>query len=161
MKSFTEKCESTSVPARTLLFAVTVNGRFSTVARLSYSGSNSICDSFEPVSSVSQPSFPVIPEPCLSDHVVVLCGRAQKLVDGTGSVSSEIRLLQPKIEIYRRRAGRSAITKIGRVAYQSAAQRWRRFVAWLRYNTLYIRLPKRGKRAAPPSGGNNVYNSPS
>jgi hypothetical protein len=43
MKSFTEKCESTSVPARTLLFAVTVNSRFFTAARLSYSGSNSIC----------------------------------------------------------------------------------------------------------------------
>ncbi len=71
--------------------------------------------------------------------------RAQKLVDSTESVSSEIRLLQAKIEIYRRRAGRSAITKIGRVAYQSAAQRWRRFVAWLRYNTLYVKIPKRGE----------------
>jgi hypothetical protein len=77
--------------------------------------------------------------------LAVRLSRAQKLVDGTESVSSEITLLQAKIEIYRRRAGRSAITKIGRVAYQSAAQRWRRFVAWLRYNTLYISLPKRGE----------------
>ena len=68
--------------------------------------------------------------------LAVRLSRAQKLVDGTESVSSEIRLLQAKIEIYRRRAKRAAITKIGRVAYQSAAKRWRRFVAWLRYNTL-------------------------
>jgi hypothetical protein len=71
--------------------------------------------------------------------------RAQKLVDGTALVSSEIRLLQAKTEIYRRRAKRAAITKIGRVAYQSAAERWRHFVAWLRYHTLYLRPPNRGE----------------
>jgi hypothetical protein len=77
--------------------------------------------------------------------LAVRLSRAQKLVDGTELVSSEIRLLEAKVEIYRRRAKRSAITKIGRVAYQSAAERWRRFVAWLRYNTLYLRLPNRGE----------------
>jgi hypothetical protein len=77
--------------------------------------------------------------------LAVRLSRAHKLVDDTESVASEIKLLQAKIEIYRRRAVRSAITRIGRVAYQSAARRWRRFVAWLRYNTLYIKFPKRGE----------------
>jgi hypothetical protein len=69
---------------------------------------------------------------------------SQKLVDETKSTSSEIRLLQTKIEIYRRRAGRSAVTRIGRVEYRLAAQRWRRFIEWMRYNILYIKVPKRG-----------------
>jgi hypothetical protein len=77
--------------------------------------------------------------------LAVRLSRAQKLVDGAALVSSEIRLLQAKIEVYRRRAKRAAITKIGRIAYQSAAKRWRRFVAWLRYHTLYLRPPKRGE----------------
>ncbi len=71
--------------------------------------------------------------------------KARNLVDAAQSISMEIRLLQFKIELYRKRAKRAAISKIGRVAYQSAAQRWRRFVAWLRYNTLYLRIPKRGE----------------
>lgn len=74
--------------------------------------------------------------------LAVRLSRAQKLVDGT---ALEIRLLQAKIEIYRRRAKRAAITKIGGIAYQSAAKRWRRFVTWLRYNTLYLRPPNRGE----------------
>jgi hypothetical protein len=71
--------------------------------------------------------------------------RAQKLVDATQSISTEIRLLQFKIELYRKRAKRSAIARIRRLEYQSSAERWRRFVAWLRYNTLYLRLPERGE----------------
>jgi hypothetical protein len=71
--------------------------------------------------------------------------RAQKLVDTTESISAEIRLLQFKIELYRKRANRSAIARTGRLEYQSAAERWRRFVAWLRYNILYVNMPKRGE----------------
>jgi hypothetical protein len=71
--------------------------------------------------------------------------RVQKLSDVTQSISTEIRLLQFKIELYRKRAKRAAIVKIGRFEYQSAAERWRRFVAWLRYNSLYLRLPERGE----------------
>jgi hypothetical protein len=71
--------------------------------------------------------------------------KAQKLVDATQSISTEIRLLQFKIELYRKRAKRSAIATTKRLEYQSSAERWRRFVAWLRYNTLYLRLPERGE----------------
>jgi hypothetical protein len=76
--------------------------------------------------------------------------RAKKLIDTAESVSIEFELLRFKIETYRKRARRSATARIGALDYQSAAQRWRRFIAWLRYNTLYIRLPKRGeaRRAA-------------
>ena len=70
--------------------------------------------------------------------------RAQKLIDITESVSAEIKLLEAKIEIYRKRAKRSAITRIGKVAYQALAERWRRFVACLRYNFLYINIRVRG-----------------
>jgi hypothetical protein len=77
--------------------------------------------------------------------LAVRLSRAQKLVDGTELVSSEIRLFQAKIEMYRRRAKRAAITTIGMIAYQLAAERWRRFVGWLRYNTLYLRPPNRGE----------------
>jgi hypothetical protein len=71
--------------------------------------------------------------------------KSQKLVDCTESISSRTKSLQEKIEIYRRRAARSATRKIGTVLYQSAAKRWRRFVDWLRYNALYVKLPKRGE----------------
>jgi hypothetical protein len=71
--------------------------------------------------------------------------RAQKLVDATQSISTEIRLLQFKIELYRKRAKRSAIASTRRLEYQSAAERWRRFVAWLRYNILYVNVPNRGE----------------
>jgi len=47
--------------------------------------------------------------------LAVRLSRAQKLVDGSELVSSEIRLLQAKIEIYRKRAKRAATTRIGRI----------------------------------------------
>jgi hypothetical protein len=71
--------------------------------------------------------------------------RAQKLVDTTESISAEIELLQFKIETYRKRAKRSATARVGATEYQSAAGRWRRFAAWLRYNVLYVNFPKRGE----------------
>jgi hypothetical protein len=71
--------------------------------------------------------------------------RSQKLVDATNATSAEIGLLQLKIELYRKRAKRSAIARIGRLEYQSAAEHWRRFVGWLRYNILYVNVPKRGE----------------
>jgi hypothetical protein len=72
---------------------------------------------------------------------------AQRLVDTTESGSAEIELLQFKIETYRKRARRSATARIGALDYQSTAGRWR-FVAWLRYNVLYVNLPKRGEPRA-------------
>jgi hypothetical protein len=68
-----------------------------------------------------------------------------KLVDTAESVSAEIEKLQFKIETYRKRAKRSATARIGAPDYQSTATRWRQFVAWLRFNLLYVNLPKRGE----------------
>ena len=64
--------------------------------------------------------------------------RARKLVDNTDAVSAEIRMLGSKIERYRKRAKRAVIAKAaGSLEYKSIADRWRRNLAWLRYNTLY------------------------
>ena len=71
-------------------------------------------------------------------------GRSRKLVEVTDGVSTEIKLLQVKIERYRKRAKRSAIAKLGRLEYSAIARRWRRNVAWLRCNCLCIRRPKFG-----------------
>jgi hypothetical protein len=68
--------------------------------------------------------------------------RSRKLVDITLAVSIDMKLLATKIEAYRKRVKRLAIAKIGALEYQSIAGRWRRNVAWLRYNTLYTKLPK-------------------
>ena len=68
--------------------------------------------------------------------------RSRKLVDIAQAVSIDMKLLATKIETYRKRVKRLAIAKIGAIEYQSIAGRWRRNVAWLRYNTLYPKLPK-------------------
>jgi hypothetical protein len=70
--------------------------------------------------------------------------RSQKLVDLTESSSREADLIHRKIEIYRKRAKRSATARLGASEYQAIALRWRRFVDWTRYNCLYLTLPKRG-----------------
>ena len=59
--------------------------------------------------------------------------------------SEEIKLLQAKIEIYRKRAKRAAIAKIGKISYQISAECWQSFVAWCRYHLLYFKLPNRGQ----------------
>jgi hypothetical protein len=71
--------------------------------------------------------------------------RAQKLIDTAESVSAEAELLRFKIETYRKRAKRSATARIGAPDYRSTAARWWQFVAWLRFNLLYVSVPKRGE----------------
>jgi hypothetical protein len=73
-------------------------------------------------------------------------GRSRKLVDITQSVSIDMKPLATKIETYRKRVKRLTIAKVGAIEYRSIAGRWRRNVAWLRYNTLYTKLPKGPKR---------------
>jgi hypothetical protein len=52
--------------------------------------------------------------------------------------------LASKLETYRKRAKRAAIAKLGAVRYQQAAKRWKNFAAWVRFNLLQFKLPKRG-----------------
>src|ERR1035437_4677334 len=67
--------------------------------------------------------------------------KAHKPSDTTAVSSAAVKQLQKKIERYRRRAKRAAIRKEGKNSYQETAERWRRFVAWARYNLLYFKLP--------------------
>jgi len=63
----------------------------------------------------------------------------------TEAVSAGVKLLEAKIERYRRRAKSAAVKLVGKSVYEGSAQRWREFQAWSRYNLLYFRLPDRGK----------------
>ena len=59
--------------------------------------------------------------------------------------SSEIKLLQAKIETYRKRAKRAAIANAGQVSYQVSAECWQSFVTWCRYHLLYFKPLNRGQ----------------
>jgi hypothetical protein len=55
--------------------------------------------------------------------------------------SPEMKRLRSKLEKYRRRGMRAAIDKVGKVAYQDAADQWVKFVFWCRFNLLYFKMP--------------------
>jgi hypothetical protein len=63
----------------------------------------------------------------------------------TEAVPAGVKLLEAKIERYRRRAKSAAVKLVGKSVYEGSAQRWRGFQAWSRYNLLYFKLPNRGK----------------
>ena len=71
--------------------------------------------------------------------------KAHRSAGPTQVKPDEIRLLQAKIEAYRKRAKRAAIMRAGKSEYEAAARRWKRFAAWSRYNLMYFKLPKRGQ----------------
>jgi hypothetical protein len=55
-----------------------------------------------------------------------------------------VRLLERKLELYRKRTKRKAISAHGKDAYDDAAANWRRFSKWMHYNLLYLKIPRRG-----------------
>jgi hypothetical protein len=57
---------------------------------------------------------------------------------------AERKQLASKLETYRKRTKRAAIAKLGAIEYKQAANRWKNFNAWLRFNLLQFKLPKRG-----------------
>jgi hypothetical protein len=71
--------------------------------------------------------------------------KARTLVGNAEVISTEIRLLQTKLETYRKRAKCAATARMGKAGYRLAADRWRRFLAWSRYTLLYTKLPPRGQ----------------
>jgi hypothetical protein len=71
--------------------------------------------------------------------------KAHRSTEPTQVKPDEIRLLQAKIEAYRKRAKRAAIVRAGKSEYEAAAKRWKRFAAWSRYNLMFFKLPKRGQ----------------
>jgi hypothetical protein len=71
--------------------------------------------------------------------------KAHRSAEPTQVKPGEIKLLQAKIEAYRKRAKRAAIMRAGKSEYEAASRRWKRFVAWSRYNLMYFKLPKRGQ----------------
>jgi hypothetical protein len=71
--------------------------------------------------------------------------KAHRTAEPTQVKPDEMSLLQAKIEAYRKRAKRAAIMRAGKNEYEAAARRWKRFVAWSRYNLMFFKLPKRGQ----------------
>jgi hypothetical protein len=70
--------------------------------------------------------------------------KAHKPSGSTEAMAAAVKVLQSKIERYRRRARREAITKAGREAFQEGSVRWLRFTDWMHYNLLHFRVPRRG-----------------
>lgn len=68
--------------------------------------------------------------------------RKEKLVSEDLLKSSAVADLEHKLELHRKRAKRSAIKQNGLTPYKEEADRWDRFVDWMRYNLLYYR-PRR------------------
>jgi hypothetical protein len=54
-----------------------------------------------------------------------------------------VKALASKIEKYRKRAKRSAISRLGKEEYAAATDRWQCFVRWVRYYLIYLHEPKR------------------
>jgi hypothetical protein len=69
--------------------------------------------------------------------------KAHKPSDATEGSSDAVKRLQKKLEKYRLRAKRAAIRKFAKSSYQETTKRWRRFVAWAKYNLLYFKVPSR------------------
>lgn len=57
---------------------------------------------------------------------------------------SIVQLLTQKLERFRKRAKRSTISAHGKLSYDGAAARWRRFSDWTQYHLLYSNIPRRG-----------------
>ena len=101
--------------------------------------------------------------------------KSHKPAGDSEASSEEIKLLQAKIETYRKRAKRAAIANAGQVSYQVSAECWQSFVTWCRYHLLYFKLPNRGQalrandappasrrsssHASPPGGGSSARRS--
>jgi hypothetical protein len=55
-----------------------------------------------------------------------------------------VQALARKLEKYRKRAKRKAISAIGKQSYDDTATRWRSFSSWMQYNLLWSKVPRRG-----------------
>jgi hypothetical protein len=71
--------------------------------------------------------------------------KSHKPAGDSETLSEEIKLLETKIETYRKRAKRAATAKAGKASYQISAECWQSFLAWCRYHLLYFKLPNRGQ----------------
>jgi hypothetical protein len=71
--------------------------------------------------------------------------KSHKTAGDSEASADEIKLLEAKIETYRKRSKRAAIAMAGKDSYQVSAECWKSFVAWCRYHLLYFKLPNRGQ----------------
>jgi hypothetical protein len=53
--------------------------------------------------------------------------------------------LDNKLENYRRRAQRSMVSKLGKKAYLAAQGRWEKFLNWIRFTALPLRVPRKAR----------------
>ena len=56
--------------------------------------------------------------------------------------AEDVAKLLARLEKFRKRAKRAAISEVGKFAFDEEAIRWRRFASWTRYNLCYFHLPR-------------------
>jgi hypothetical protein len=61
---------------------------------------------------------------------------------GTSLETRSVDDLRAKLERYRKRAQRQAVTKIGEAAYAVLAETWKKYQGWVRYNLLQLKVAK-------------------
>jgi len=66
-------------------------------------------------------------------------GQREQLMEAP---AEDVAKLLARLEKFRKRTKRAAISEVGKLAYDEEAIRWRRFASWLRYNLCYFHLPR-------------------